>query len=76
MNERGIVTKKKYVVLVTTRRKKGRYQIGITVSPLWKWKMETGRQITQRLKMVNPWRDTVKKTERMTTQFYEVVSSR
>jgi hypothetical protein len=36
----------KYVVVVTTIKKKRRYQIRITLSPFLKWKMETGKQIT------------------------------
>jgi hypothetical protein len=67
---------KTYVVLVITGKKKGRYQMGITLSPLWKWKMETGRQITAETENGKPTEGYCQEDNKRTmSQLHEVVSS-
>lgn len=50
--------------------------MGITLSPLWKWKMETGRQITAETENGKPTEGYCQEDNKRTmSQLHEVVSS-
>lgn len=66
----------KYVVLVTTGKIRKERPNQNHIKPIigsGRWRL--GDRLLHRLKMVNPIRDTVKKTKRIITQLQEVVSS-